>query len=90
MRKGLLNIWEPVGEVFDHYDSIDLIIVPGLAFDRNKNRMGYGKGFYDKLLPHIQAKKAGICFEFQLFEQIPVDHFDQPMDLILTERQTVL
>ncbi len=88
--KGAFNVWEPVGEFIDHYDTIDFAIVPGLAFDRNKNRMGYGKGFYDKLLPHIKAKKAGICFEFQLLEQIPTDYFDLPMDLILTERQTVL
>jgi len=90
MVRGSFNVMEPVGNLFDHYDSIDLVIVPGLAFDLNKNRMGYGKGFYDRLLPKIKAKKAGICFDFQLFEQIPADTFDQQMDLILTEQRSVL
>ncbi|MDP4270684.1 MAG: 5-formyltetrahydrofolate cyclo-ligase [Bacteroidota bacterium] len=90
MTRGIFNVMEPTGEFIEHYDSIDLVIVPGLAFDLNKNRMGYGKGFYDRLLPMIEAKKAGICFEFQLFEQIPADTFDQPMDLILTDARSVL
>lgn len=90
MTRGSFNVMEPIGDFVDHYDSIDLVIIPGLAFDLNKNRMGYGKGFYDRLLPQINAKKAGICFDFQLLEQIPADTFDQQMDIILTERRSVL
>lgn len=66
---------------------IDCIIVPGIAFDRRHNRMGRGKGYYDRLLNTVAAPKIGLCFHFQLRDEVPVDTFDQPMDYIVTDQE---
>jgi 5-formyltetrahydrofolate cyclo-ligase len=68
-------------------EEIDLAIVPGLAFDRQLNRLGYGAGYYDRFLPKMRkdAAKVGICYEFQIVEQLPSDPFDVPMDSIVTD-----
>ena len=79
------GIEEPVGEPFTDYAAIDFIAVPGVAFDRNGNRLGRGKGYYDRLLPRIpQAYKVGICFTFQIVEEVPAEPFDIRMDEIIT------
>ena len=78
------GIGEPTGEVFTDYSSIDLIAVPGVAFDTNGNRLGRGKGYYDRLLPCIpSAYKIGICFPFQLVEEVPAEPFDIRMNEII-------
>ncbi len=75
---------EPEGEVFTAYDKIDLIIVPGMAFDRWGNRLGRGKGYYDRFLKECKAYKIGICFPFQFQEDvIPTDFMDVPMDEVI-------
>ena len=67
------------------YTDIDFIVVPGVAFDAKGNRLGRGKGYYDRLLPRIpSAYKAGICFPFQLVEEVPAESFDIRMDIIIT------
>jgi 5-formyltetrahydrofolate cyclo-ligase len=77
---GTYGIKEPSGAVFTDYASIDLAVVPGIAFDRSGHRLGRGKGYYDKLLPHIPAYKIGICFPYQLVEKVPTDEFDSVMN----------
>ncbi len=84
LRIGSYGIEEPVGEPFTDYESIDMVIVPGVAFDLSGRRLGHGKGYYDRLLPHISAYKAGICFPFQLVEEVPSEEFDIRMDTIIT------
>ncbi len=85
MTMGAYGIEEPTGEVFTNYAAIDFIAVPGVAFDRKGNRLGRGKGYYDRLLPRIpSACKAGICFPFQLVEEVPAEPFDIRMDTIIT------
>lgn len=79
------GILEPVGEIFTNYNKIDIIIVPGVAFDLQKNRMGRGKAYYDKLLKNITSIKIGICFKFQLLEEVPTDKYDIKMDMIVSE-----
>ncbi len=84
MRPGdLFGISEPATDVFDDFDSINLIIVPGMAFDKNKNRMGRGRGYYDRFLKSVKAFRIGICFDFQYFDKIPVDDFDLPMSEVI-------
>ena len=78
------GIGEPEGELFKQADKIDLIIVPGVAFDKSLNRIGRGKAYYDKLLKESKALKIGVCFDFQLIEKVPTDEFDIKMDLIIT------
>lgn len=84
---GAYGIGEPTGALFTDYAAIDFIAVPGVAFDRNGNRLGRGKGYYDRLLPRIPAAyKAGICFPFQIVEEIPAEPFDIRMDEIITQQ----
>lgn len=90
LAKGPFGIGEPTGELFTDYPTIDIAIVPGLAFDTDGHRLGRGKGYYDKLLPHIPALKAGICFPFQLIEKIPVEATDINMDIIITSNENEL
>lgn len=80
----LYSIPEPGGPIFTDYESIGLIIVPGIAFDQNNNRMGRGKAYYDRFLCSSKAVKAGVCFHFQLFDEIPADVHDIRMDMVIT------
>ena len=66
---------------------LDLIMVPGVAFDRRGGRMGHGKGYYDKLLQHarLETPLVALAFECQLFEEIPVAEHDIFMDRVITE-----
>lgn len=85
MKEGAFHIDEPTGDTFTDYDKIQLTLVPGVSFDKHGNRLGRGKGYYDRLLPNINAPKIGICFQFQIIEEIPTDKYDYPMDAVLTE-----
>ncbi|HOI88335.1 MAG TPA: 5-formyltetrahydrofolate cyclo-ligase [Lentimicrobium sp.] len=85
----LYGIPEPEGTVFTALEKIDLIVVPGIAFDRNRNRMGRGKAYYDRFLTGTNAHKAGICFNFQLFDRIPADSNDVRMDMVITESELI-
>jgi 5-formyltetrahydrofolate cyclo-ligase len=73
-------------------EEIDLAVVPGLAFDRQFNRLGYGAGYYDRFLPKLKKKavKAGICYSIQLIDQIPVEAFDIAMDIIVTDTEVLV
>ena len=84
LAQGAYNIMEPTGEVFDNYTDITLAVIPGVAFDKDGNRMGRGKGYYDRLLPKLaNTYKIGICLPFQLVEKIPTDKHDVRMDEVL-------
>lgn len=87
---GELNILEPIGETFIEYSQIDLAIIPGVAFDKKGNRLGRGKGYYDRLLPRISAPKVGICFSFQLVDAIPSEEFDVCMNKVITNPHSLL
>lgn len=84
LATGSYGIEEPTGKLFTNYASIDFIAIPGVAFDGKGNRLGRGKGYYDRLLPHIpSAYKIGICFPFQIVEEVPAEPFDICMDEII-------
>lgn len=81
------GILEPQGPIFTQFDSIDLVIVPGSAFSLKGERCGHGKGFYDRLLPKLpHAFKMGVCFDFQLLEQVPTGELDVKMDDVIVFR----
>lgn len=84
-----LGIKIPTGENFIAYKKVDLIIVPGIAFDRKKNRLGRGKGYYDRFLSQISVVKVGICFDFQLFDRIPAGELDIKMDYVVSENDII-
>lgn len=65
----------------------DIVIVPGLAFDPDFHRLGYGKGYYDRLLKKIKSIRIGVCFDIQIMEKIPRDGHDQRLDIIITEKR---
>jgi len=90
LQTGTLGITEPVAteDVKKEY-TIDLAIIPGMAFDINLNRMGRGKGYYDRFLSETTAHKIGICFDFQLYQSIPCEPFDIRMDTIITDKQII-
>ena len=83
MRKGAFRILEPTGPELDNIASIGVIIVPGVAFDLQNNRMGRGRGFYDRLLANSKAFKIGTAYSCQIFSQIPTKETDIPMDLVV-------
>jgi len=72
-------------------EEIDLVITPGLVFDKKGGRMGYGGGFYDGLLKSLQKEKVSIAlaFELQMVEEVPVDNRDEPVDIIVTEGRVI-
>ena len=82
--EGAFRIMEPYGQAITDYSDIDLAIIPGMAFDSNGNRLGRGKGYYDRLLskmPHIY--KIGLCFPFQFVDSIPTESTDIGMDEVV-------
>lgn len=85
MQTGAYGILEPNGKILPRkdYDLIDVCLVPGVAFDKMGNRMGHGKGYYDRLLPKIERPKIGICFPEQLVEDLEPQPWDVPMDKVI-------
>lgn len=80
---GDFNILEPQNEPYT--GGFDLIVVPGVAFDRLGNRIGRGRGYYDRFLSkHLGVRRIGICFDFQLVEAVPTEPQDIRMDEIIT------
>lgn len=80
---GDFNIMEPQNEPYT--GDFDLIVVPGVAFDRNGNRIGRGRGYYDRFLcQHLDAKRIGICFDFQLVNEVPTEPLDIRMDEVIS------
>ena len=80
---GDFNILEPQNEPYQ--GGFDLIIVPGVAFDRKGNRIGRGRGYYDRFLcQHLDVKRIGICFDFQLVEEVPTEPLDIRMDEVIS------
>ena len=78
------SIPEPTGEPVSDLSPITLVIVPGRAFDAQGNRMGRGRGFYDRLLPQLpHAVKAGVCFDCQKLPCVPTDDNDIKMDFVI-------
>lgn len=82
---GAFHIEEPTGNNLVNPDEIELVVVPGVAYDRAGNRLGRGKGFYDRLLQSTKATKVGVCYEFQLVDEIPTEPHDVKMDMIISQ-----
>ena len=84
LERGAFGILEPMGEVFDDFDTVDVAIIPGMAFDKANHRLGRGKGYYDRLLPRLtNAYKIGVCFPFQYLDEIPSETHDVVMDEVV-------
>ena len=80
---GNFNILEPQNN--EYTGDYDLIVVPGVAFDRKGNRIGRGKGYYDRFLcKHLNVNRIGICFDFQLVDEVPTEDNDIKMDEVIS------
>ncbi|NYT00395.1 MAG: 5-formyltetrahydrofolate cyclo-ligase [Methanocellales archaeon] len=91
LKLGAFDVPEPKNPKPFPVDKIDLIVVPGIAFDKRGNRLGYGLGFYDRFLCSLKegATILALAYDFQVLEEIPNDHHDVPADIIITESQII-
>ena len=90
LKDGPFGAQVPVKE--DFFDP-EILIVPLVAFDRKGNRLGYGGGFYDRTLEQLRQRRAtlaiGFAYSAQEAEELPLESTDQPLDLIVTEREII-
>ena len=92
MHLGAFSIEEPDGTDTVDIRDIDLVIVPAMAYDRRGNRVGRGKGYYDRLLSGAGRglTKVGVCYGFQLVDEIDADPFDVAVDFVVTDRHGII
>ncbi len=83
--KGAFGVTEPFKGTFADKGQIDVILLPGIAFDRLGNRVGFGKGCYDKFLEDTKVIKVGYCYQFQVETEIEAEIYDIKMDFLITE-----
>lgn len=89
VQPGVIGIREPVEGMPVPLSDIDLVIVPGLGFDRQGNRLGRGRGFYERFLSHrdLRAQTCALAFEDQVVESVPVGELDVYVNLLVTDRR---
>ena len=84
LKEGAYGISEPAGRRYDEIENIEVAIVPGMAFDKDGHRLGRGKGYYDRFLSQIPyIYKIGVCFGFQLLDNVPSAEYDIIMDEVI-------
>ena len=83
---GSFHIEEPTGNDCSDVDDMEMIVVPAVAYDRRGNRVGRGKGYYDRLLATSRARKVGVAYDFQLVDEIDAEPHDVRVDVVITDR----
>jgi 5-formyltetrahydrofolate cyclo-ligase len=87
---GKFEVREPVSDCAEiPFEKFDLVLVPGMAFDLSGNRLGRGRGFYDRMLAQASGVKCGVGYDFQLLEKIPTEPHDARVNFILTPSRCV-
>lgn len=87
LYKGRYGLLEPVLDTpMIDPNKVDLAIIPGTAFDKNGHRIGYGKGYFDKLNKFLHCPKIGLAYSFQIIDNIPADKHDVKMNILITEK----
>jgi 5-formyltetrahydrofolate cyclo-ligase len=86
---GAFGILEPGGTQVVPLAALDLVVVPGVAFDLTGHRLGYGKGYYDRFLHERRGQLVGLCFDFQLVGTLPAEAHDVRMDMVVTDERTL-
>ena len=89
LEKGMYGIYEPkkdctVLEAEKITDSV--LIVPGLCFNDEGFRLGYGKGYYDRFISRYKGYSIGVCYKEFMTDEIPTDEYDKPVDTVITDR----
>ncbi len=87
--KGAYSVFEPTEKIV-YNGKIDVILVPGIAFDKSGFRVGFGKGCYDRFLENTDAVKIGFCYDFQIVDKIENDIFDIRMNFLVSESGMVI
>lgn len=91
LQSGSFNIEEPVGNDLVDPAVLELIVIPAVAFDRKGNRIGRGKGYYDRFLKSVNAEKIGVAYHFQLSDEvIETEEHDIPVDMVITDKCTIV
>ena len=88
LKKGAFGIKEPE-EKREWTEKIDLCVVPGLGFDKNGGRIGFGRGYYDRFLSDKQCKKVGIAYSNQIEKNVFAEDYDVFMDIVITEEEMI-
>ena len=89
LQKGPYGIPQPVLGKDAAPVQPDLVIVPGVVFDLQRYRIGFGAGYYDRFLQNSEAVKIGVCYETQLVDNIEAEPHDVRMDFVVTERRAL-
>lgn len=90
LKPGFAGIPEPRrNHPLSDINYLDLLLVPGVAFDRHGNRLGYGAGYYDRLLKSFRGSRIALAYEFQVCDELPAESRDENVDLIVTEERIV-
>jgi len=87
LKRGAFGIPEPEGGEEVPPEEVELFLVPGLLFDGEGYRLGFGRGYYDRLLGRSGGLKVGVAYEFQVVDRLPRERWDAPVDLLVTERR---
>ncbi|MEH7459461.1 5-formyltetrahydrofolate cyclo-ligase [Bacillus pseudomycoides] len=87
-----MNLREPIPALTKEVEAneIDLLVVPGVAYTRRGERIGYGGGYYDRYLVRYEGKTLSLAFDFQIVNDIPTEPFDQNIQKIITEKETIV
>ncbi len=88
-EKGAFSVFVPKNAKKADAEKIDVVIVPGIAFDKKGARVGFGRGCYDRFLKDLSVIKIGYCYQYQVCQNIESDKFDVPMDYIVTEKEII-
>ena len=85
------GLWEPDSARATPVNdaTLDLVLVPGIAFDRGGWRIGFGAGLYDRFLAGVDAPRVALAFSLQILDPLPVESHDEPVDWIVTEGETI-
>ena len=89
LQPGAYGISEPISDKYCEISDIDLILVPGICFDTKGNRIGYGKGFYDRLLKDITTDSIGLCYDFCVVDSVFPEEFDIAVQTIITDKRRI-
>ncbi len=90
LEEGTFRISEPKTDLeITQPSELDFIILPGIAFSKNGHRIGYGQGYFDRLLKKTSCLKIGVAYEFQIVKNIPGEDHDVPVEKIITESRTI-
>lgn len=89
-RKGKFGIREPKKSLpYKKISEIDVALIPGIAFDESGRRIGFGGGYFDRLLAKLHCTTIGLAYEFQIVDKAPARSYDVPVDYIITEKRII-